>query len=775
MLILYVCVMNIFKKLLLLYVLLATEQLFAQSYTVSPTVPDFTDLEASCVVATSGDTENPFKRTGVVNGRHTIITEQGTDSYTEGELKFLPDSESKVIRLGNSDSDSQAESITYHFIADKEKSILLLKFAVVFEDPNHPYDAQPRFVVRIMNSAGELIESCAKYDISARPEINGFQNSPGFGIPVRWRNWTNIGLDMSRYAGQEIQLQFITYDCGYGAHYGYAYFSASCISNKLDLVNCNGKDLTLSAPQGFTSYLWNNGVTTPTISCTMDGDDMSFSCDLTSVTGCRFTLSAYVSADGNIPQESHTYYDTICQGEVYIDHDYELPPQSEAGNFTFYNSYFDLSNCKGDITTTLFLRVIQRYYPVKAEICYGEDYTGHGFSYIKPPPGIIRDTLWCSSPSGCDSLVTLKLIVSTEFSSQNLVGNPSPCMGAIETYYLPDTGDGFDYLWEIPRGFNILSGVGTPEIRIQATDKMTAGTIILNSANGCGSGTVSLTITPKETSWIGITDSICSGEEYHENGFHIPARDTLGFHTYVSFNKNSFGCDSIVTLYLGVYPIPDVKVLASDEVVCDGKVVQLQTLPKNASGIDSLPPQINIGDILCTDKSIIKPKDYVASGKTATGIIFWVNKSGKHGWVINLRNQCSGCSWMSNTAIPFPKTTKLHLDHQTAVADTFGYRNTAEVIGYKDIAPSEVLNSIDFDNGWYIPTVSQLNLIYSAIPYLNASLTIVSGTGIGYGRKFWSSTQQNPYNNWVLNFDGTGNIEYLSRTKKFAVRTIKNF
>ena len=38
----------------------------AQGYTVSPDVPDFTELRAGCVVATYGNTRDPFLYEGIV-------------------------------------------------------------------------------------------------------------------------------------------------------------------------------------------------------------------------------------------------------------------------------------------------------------------------------------------------------------------------------------------------------------------------------------------------------------------------------------------------------------------------------------------------------------------------------------------------------------------------------------------------------------------------------------------------------------------------------------
>ena len=154
---------------------------WAQS--VCPTTPDFMDLQAPCVTCNYGTTSDPFENTGIVDGRHTLITRQGTDPKTGGQLPLLPPGENSVIRLGNYcvgagagfAGDGEAEAITYRFIVEDDAAILLLKFAVVLQDPGDPPFFQPRFMVRVLDGNGHLVEDCAEYDVSAGAGISGFQ------------------------------------------------------------------------------------------------------------------------------------------------------------------------------------------------------------------------------------------------------------------------------------------------------------------------------------------------------------------------------------------------------------------------------------------------------------------------------------------------------------------------------------------------------------------------------------------------------------------------
>jgi gliding motility-associated-like protein len=83
----------------------------------------------------------------------------------------------------------------------------------------------------------------------------------------------------------------MTGDCSQGGHFGYAYFVAHCAPMLLEATYCPGSDTAIvAAPEGFASYLWNNGTTTRTDTIIPPKEDSTFSCVLTSVTGCQATL-----------------------------------------------------------------------------------------------------------------------------------------------------------------------------------------------------------------------------------------------------------------------------------------------------------------------------------------------------------------------------------------------------------------------------------------------------------------------------------------------------
>lgn len=753
---------------------LGLSALQAQNYVVSPVVPDFTDITASCVEATYGTTADPFENKGIVSGRHTVISRQGTDPWTGGQLKLLPDHESKVVRLGNPNFYAEAESITYHFKVDEDRAVLLLKFAVVFQDPSHPHLDQPRFIVRIMNAEGALIEACAEYDISASAGIEGFQTYERGGTPVRWRDWTSVGLDMSAYAGKEVQVQFVTYDCAYQAHFGYAYFTATCVSHQLSLDACGGDSFTVSAPEGFQSYLWQDGRTVSSTEWTKQGADMNLSCEITSATGCHFTLSAFITSGQGVPVGAE-FYDTVCQGEPYRRNNYDLPFQKYAGTYCYYNTYFDVTGCNNKGKTTLYLTVSPRYYPVEAELCPGESYREYGFVYERPAPGVYYDTLWYTTSSRCDSAVVLHLTVYPEVTmSSSIRGEAYPCVGSTQVYAVTEAWEAGSYAWQFPPGFYVMDGQGTSRVTVQVTDAARKGQVSLFfGAGGCAVGPDPFIVDPRPAYWPMWSDTLCSGLEYHDRGFDLPHQDTAGIYTFVRYLTSVSGCDSVVTLVLSVAETPSVRVEVSDSVLCGSTEVQLYTVKKDALMIIAPEPEVAIGDILCRDGSIVKPEKYT-SLHDAQGIVFWVNKDGKHGWVVELRDKSPACIWSYSSVNVAGLPDRI--TNRDAIGDTLGYESTRILRSMG--GNYEAASLVDFAKGWYLPAIGQLLQLYSVIPEVNASLTVVGGQPFEFADAewyYWSSSEYTDTHAWALFLKGYQVVVPKRPVPKGRLRAIRSF
>ncbi|NTW31164.1 MAG: PKD domain-containing protein [Bacteroidetes bacterium] len=230
---------------------------------------------------------------GVVADRHTIISSPGTDPNTGGALSVLPPGETTCARLGNSSTGAEAEKLEYSITVTPNNALFIYKYAVVLQDPSHSSSQQPKFTINILNSSGNVIDPvCGMYQVIASGSIPGFQN---YGS-IRWKDWTTVGLNLTPYMGQSIKIEFATYDCSQGGHFGYAYLKCSCSKMTLGIGYCPGSSaVTISAPSGF-SYLWSpGGQTTQNINISNPVDGTTYSCVLTSVNGCQVTLQSVLT------------------------------------------------------------------------------------------------------------------------------------------------------------------------------------------------------------------------------------------------------------------------------------------------------------------------------------------------------------------------------------------------------------------------------------------------------------------------------------------------
>ena len=366
---------------------------------------------------------------GITNGRQTIMS-PGIDPNTCGGLSTVY-SGNFSARLGNDNVGAQAEGLTFTFTVTPQSTLVQYAYAVVFEDPGHTDDEQPRFNSRVRLPDGSII-ACTDYMVTAASNLSGFQSCPGIdaqGDPVNiaWRDWSTVTVDLTAYVGQTVTLEFETGDCSLGGHFGYAYIDAIyCTANEIDVQYCiNQTTAILSAPPGFTSYLWETGETTQTISVNPALYN-TLSCFLTTATGCELTLTAALQP--TVPTPSFTYIGE-CQGIFNFTNTSTI---SNNGQGTYLWNFGD------NTTSTLFN-------------------TSH--TYLTP--GVYTVTLTIITDNGCSDQIYQNIqvypIPSASFiSSDNCFGNPTSFINTT----IPELGYTMDYLWLF--GNNITSVSQSP-------------------------------------------------------------------------------------------------------------------------------------------------------------------------------------------------------------------------------------------------------------------------------------------------------------------------
>jgi gliding motility-associated-like protein len=205
-----------------------------------------------------------------VAGRHTIISSLtgGIDPY--GNFSQLcPNGSAYSVKLGNTSTGAQAEGISYTYtIPPLTNSFsILYHYAVVFQNPGHSPEEQPRFRARIIDLSTNNPIPCVSFDFTSSGSLPGFRPSP-IDPNVLYKDWTPVSINLSGYAGKTIMIEFITSDCTRGGHFGYAYMDVNSFCNGVISGNfiCPGDTaITLNAPFGFQTYAWYSDNTFSTI------------------------------------------------------------------------------------------------------------------------------------------------------------------------------------------------------------------------------------------------------------------------------------------------------------------------------------------------------------------------------------------------------------------------------------------------------------------------------------------------------------------------------
>jgi hypothetical protein len=237
---------------------------------------------------------------GVVAGRHTITSGTGTDPRTCNVIPVVcPWGGTFSARLGNSQRGSRADGLEYTFVPTSSSALFTYSYAVVFEEPGHTDDEQPRFETKVIANGATI--PCTQYEVSASSNLPGFQTCIGIDwqgnpIDIIYRNWSTVGVDLTPYIGQTVTIQFSVGDCALGRHFGYAYIDAiSCQPMEIEVLYCIDDTVAiLTAPEGFASYQWSTGDTTPSI--TIDPQAYAeITCTITSFSGCVATLTTFIN------------------------------------------------------------------------------------------------------------------------------------------------------------------------------------------------------------------------------------------------------------------------------------------------------------------------------------------------------------------------------------------------------------------------------------------------------------------------------------------------
>lgn len=433
---------------------------------------NYVDLHGEDVVATYGTFSNPYANIGVYDTaftddpkywRHTINWDPDEyDPRTGGRLKIVPEEEVASVRLGNWNVGAEGESLSFFYTVDGENaSILLLKYAVVLEDPNHGPADQPHFNLEILDEWGNLIDyTCGTADFYADSQRPGWNT---FGS-VTWKDWTTIGLNLDAYDGERLEVRLTTRDCNWSGHFGYAYFTMGCAAAKIVSTSCgDDAQMSIAAPSGF-AYEWFDKYDNPVPDSIKSEDERTllidpsdtttYRCHLTYIEEetCGFDLYSSCLPRYPIAEFEWQYEPANCQNRVKFinkshimtkfnnvtEHHYDQPCDEYEWDFGngqvgseknpvvifpnkggFFNVVLYASiaegRCVKDTSLIIFLPSIgDKELRIDTTICeggyivFGPQYAGEEREYVN---------VWKTS-AGCDSTVYLNLHLSPQSTEQ---------------------------------------------------------------------------------------------------------------------------------------------------------------------------------------------------------------------------------------------------------------------------------------------------------------------------------------------------------------------
>ncbi len=204
---------------------------------------------------------------GPAFNQHTMYMDTGDVRDPYGGFSVnCPNGSGYSIRLGNDEGGGLAEGISYEFTIPAGQNLysLIYHYAVVFQDPNHLENEQPRMEIEIMNVSDNNLIGCSSFTwIAYGNVLPGFflSGNPGSTTPVWCKDWTAVSINLDGLAGKTVRLFFKTADCTFRRHFGYAYIdvNSECGGEFTGAAYCpDDTAVNVVAPYGYQEYRWYN-------------------------------------------------------------------------------------------------------------------------------------------------------------------------------------------------------------------------------------------------------------------------------------------------------------------------------------------------------------------------------------------------------------------------------------------------------------------------------------------------------------------------------------
>jgi hypothetical protein len=149
-----------------------------------------------------------------------------------------------AVRIGNANAGFAFELLSKTFIVTPAQRTITFWYAAVLQNPaGHSPQTQPFFQVRVTDASGAIVPGAFTFG-SGSDTLIADKTNPFFQTvtdvgrdPIVYRDWTCAKIDLSSKVGQQVTIEFVTADCGWGGHWGYAYidnFCGTCACDELE-------------------------------------------------------------------------------------------------------------------------------------------------------------------------------------------------------------------------------------------------------------------------------------------------------------------------------------------------------------------------------------------------------------------------------------------------------------------------------------------------------------------------------------------------------------
>jgi hypothetical protein len=174
-------------------------------------------------------------------------------------------------------------------------------------------------------------------------------------------------------------------------------------------------------------------------------------------------------------------------------------------------------------------------------------------------------------------------------------------------------------------------------------------------------------------------------------------------------------------------------------------------------------------------KNVKNPKIYNVGDFAYGGIVFWVDETGQHGLVCAKKDQSTGIRWSAGTNI---------YTIAGGNGPLAGKMNTAIIIasqgrGDGNYYAARICNELYVTEGgktygdWYLPSPTELALMYQNKAIINATATANGGTAFA-SNDYWSSGENNNTSAWCQHLGSSG-VGTKSKSEESCVRAVRAF